>query len=179
MNDSHRGKCPSPIYHRKTSKGWINIAYSCHFVKNALLPKKSVYIDNFNAFNRQNGDSFINSCQRWTLVLWVHIYFVEKTPSNNRLFMFTSHVVSFVLGVSITLLSRSQVYARWHYQCELLHNHRSLKDVHKHWPSVRFTNLCDLWLVISLSDCWLAIASFNKIKPRYFNIPFNVESNNL
>ena len=30
--------------------------------------------------------------------------------------MFTSHVVYFVLGVSITLLSRSQVYARWYYR---------------------------------------------------------------
>ena len=100
MYDWHRRKCPNPIYQRKTSKGWIYIANSCHFVKNALLPNKSVYIDNFNAFNRQNGDSFINSCQRWTLVLWVHIYFVEKNPLNNRLFMFTSHVVYFALGVS-------------------------------------------------------------------------------
>ena len=32
--------------------------------------------------------------------------------------MFTTHGVYLVLGISITLLSCSQVYARWYYQCE-------------------------------------------------------------
>ena len=52
-------------------------------IKNALLISKPVYLDDFNGFSGQNGDSFIESYQHWAFVLWAHICIVEKNPLNN------------------------------------------------------------------------------------------------
>ena len=64
----------------KSSKGWIYIVYSCHWVKNALIPNKSVYIDNSNAFNRQQRWLIYQQLPASNPCITVLKYFGEKVP---------------------------------------------------------------------------------------------------
>ena len=80
--------------------------------------------------------------------------------------MFTPHVVYLVLCVSITSLSRSQVYARWFFQCVYIHGYKmyiswliipwkyttlmnnlmnkiASSHVHITWQYLRLYDMCD------------------------------------
>ena len=103
-------------------------------IKNALLISKPVYLDDFNGFSGQNGDSFIESYQHWAFVLWAHIYIVEKNPLNNcsQSLHYLAQLFAVPEGItSVTIVYDALVllYALWLW-CTNENNHR-LSDVPK------------------------------------------------